>query len=144
MSKQNVEIAKRMVDAFNRRDVDVIVELATVDFEWFPAMPGIAAGSCYRGREGIETYLADIEETWEEYRSVAEELRDLGERVLVLGRLEGRGRGSGALVDAPQGTILDFLGWEISRVRTYLDHGEALRVAGLAEWASPPGGRVSA
>jgi hypothetical protein len=53
--------------------------------------------------------------------------------VLVLGRLEGRGRGSGAWVDAPQGTILDFLGWEISRVRTYLDHGEALRVAGLAE-----------
>ena len=49
----------------------------------------------------------------------------------MLGRLEGRGWGSGAWVDAPQGTIFDFLAGKISRVRTYLDHGEALRAVGL-------------
>jgi ketosteroid isomerase-like protein len=133
VSRETVEIAKRLIDAFNRRDIDQLAELATVDFEWCPAMPGTAAGVSFRGREGLEGYLAEIGETWQEYRSVADELRDLGDRVLVLGRLEGRGVGSGAWVDAPQGTILEFLGSQVSRVRTYLDHDQALRAAGLVE-----------
>jgi ketosteroid isomerase-like protein len=53
--------------------------------------------------------------------------------VLVLGQIEGRGRASGVQVNAPQGLIYDFRGDKISRIRAYLDHGEALRAAGLAE-----------
>ncbi len=118
------------MDAFNRRDVDGFFELATPDFEWFPAMPVIVGGSGYRGREGIETYLVDIDDTWEQYRVLAQELRDLGDCVLMLGRIEGRGRGSHAWVDAPTGTIFDFRDGKISRIRTYLNHGEASRAAG--------------
>ena len=43
MSQANVEIVKRAIDAFNRRDVEGLVELTTADFKWFPAMPGIVA-----------------------------------------------------------------------------------------------------
>lgn len=64
---------------------------------------------------------------------LAEEFRDLGDRVLVLGRMEGRGRGSGVPVDAPLGFIYDFRGIKVSRARVYLNHGEALRAAGLSE-----------
>ena len=70
MSQQNVEIAKRVEQAFNRRDVDAIVEAAVADFEWFPAMPDTVPGGSFVGREGIETYLANIADGWEEYRSV--------------------------------------------------------------------------
>jgi ketosteroid isomerase-like protein len=133
MSQANVEIAKRVVDAFNRRDVEGFFALAVPDFEWFPAMAGTVEGGGYRGREGIEAYLADIGEAWEEYRVLAEEFRDLDDRVVMLGRIEGRGRGSRAWIDSPTGTIFEFLGGKMSRLRTYLDHGEALRAAGLAE-----------
>ncbi len=133
MSLQNVETARRVMDAFNRRDVDGFFALATPDFEWFPAMPVIVGGSGFRGREGIEKYLVDIRDTWEEYRVLGEELRDLGDRVLMLGRIEGRGRGSRAWIDAPTGTIFDFRDGKVSRVRTYLDHAEALRAAGQSE-----------
>jgi hypothetical protein len=40
MSQANVEIVKRAMDAFKRRDADFIVEAATADFERFPALPG--------------------------------------------------------------------------------------------------------
>jgi ketosteroid isomerase-like protein len=133
MSRESVEIAKRGIDAFNRRDVDSIVELATADFEWFPALPETVEGSGYRGREGIETYLIEVHDTWEEYRLVADEFRDLGDRVLMLGRIEGRGRGSGVNVDTPWGGIFDFRDGRVWRVRSYLDHGDALRAAGLFE-----------
>jgi ketosteroid isomerase-like protein len=131
VSRENVEIAERVIDAFNRRDTDAVAELITVDFEWFPAMPTLLAGTSFKGREGIEAYRTEIDNTWEEYRSVALEFRDLGDRVLMLGRLEGRGRGSGAAVDAPQGTVWDFVGGKISRASTYLDHAEALKAVGL-------------
>ena len=133
MSQANVEIAKRVVDAFNRRDVESFFALAASDFEWFPAMAGAVEGGGYRGRVGIEKYLADIGEAWEEYRVVAQEFRDLDDRVVMLGRIEARGRGSHARIDSPTGTIFEFLGGKMSRVRTYLNHGEALRAAGLTE-----------
>jgi ketosteroid isomerase-like protein len=134
MAQENVDIAKRVIDAFNRRDVESFFALAVPDFEWFPAMAGAVEGSGYRGRDGIEKYLVDIGDAWEEYRVLAEEFRDLdGERVVMLGRIEGRGRGSRAWIDSPTGTIFEFLNGKMSRVRTYLDHGEALRAAGLSE-----------
>jgi len=34
MSKKNVEIVKRLADAFNRRDLDAYDGLCTPDFEW--------------------------------------------------------------------------------------------------------------
>jgi ketosteroid isomerase-like protein len=128
-----VDIAKRAIDAFNRRDVDVMADLTTPDFEWLPALPGNVEGRGYRGRDGIETYLSEIRDTWEELRLFGDEFRDLGDRVLVLGRAEGRGRGSGVPVDTSHGFVVELRDGQMSRVRTYLDHDEALRAAGLAQ-----------
>jgi ketosteroid isomerase-like protein len=103
------------------------------DFEWFPAFPGIVEGGGYRGREGVKTYYREIDETWEEYRVFGDEFRDLGESVLLLGRLEGRGKGGGVPVTSPMGMIFDFRDGKCWRHRVYLDHDEALRATGLSE-----------
>jgi ketosteroid isomerase-like protein len=89
-------------------------------------------GGSYRGREGVERFGADTSE-WEELQNAVEEFRDLGNRVFVLGRLTGRGKGSGAPVDQPYAGILDFRGDPIWRYRAYFDRAEGLRVAGLSE-----------
>ncbi len=136
MSQENVEIAKRAIDAHNRSDDPAWAALATPDYESFPAVPRIVEGdkgAVYRGREGLERAAADITATWSENRIVAEEVRDLGERVLVLGHIEGRGLGSGAPVRAPWGCVLDFRDGKICSSRGFLDHREALRAA-----ESPP------
>jgi ketosteroid isomerase-like protein len=96
-----------------------------------PALDRTVEARSYRGRDGIETYLGEVRNTWEELHVLGDEIRDLGDRVLVLGRVEGRGRGSGVQVDALVGFVLDFRGVKVSRVRAYLDQGEALRAAGL-------------
>jgi ketosteroid isomerase-like protein len=133
MSLENVEIVKRALDAFNRRDLDAYDDLYTPDYQWFPALTGTVEGGNYRGRAGMEAWFVEASDTWEWFRMVTDELRDLGDRVLGLGRIEGRGRGSGVQLDAPAGIIIELRGDKISRVRTYLDHGEALRAAGLSE-----------
>jgi ketosteroid isomerase-like protein len=85
MSRDKVDLAKRVVDAYNRRDVDTLfAELATSDFEWWPALTRAYEGGCYQGREGVERFADDTRENWEESQTMAEEFRDLGDRVLVL------------------------------------------------------------
>jgi ketosteroid isomerase-like protein len=133
-ARDKVDLAKRFQDAYNHRDVDgAFAELVTPDFEWWPALTRAYEGGCYRGREGVERFLVDTSENWEELQGVAEEFRDLGDRVLTLGRLTGRGKGSGAPVDQPYAAILDFRGDRIWRFRAYFDRAEGLRAAGLSE-----------
>jgi ketosteroid isomerase-like protein len=130
---QNLQTVRRGIDAFNRRDVDLLADLTTPDFAWFPALPGTVEKDGYRGREGVERYFGEIEGTWVDLRVLIEELHDLRDGALLLGRTEGRGRASGVEVDAPIGVVYEFRGEKISRCRAYLDHAEALRVAGLEE-----------
>ena len=132
MSRENVEIVKRGLAAFNQRDLHAFMEMATPDIELFPAFAGAVDGRAVRGREGIEMLFREIRDTWAEQRVIADEFRTLGDRVVALGRIVGRGKGSGVPVETPGATIIDFRDGKMARVRTYLGpHGEALRAAGL-------------
>jgi ketosteroid isomerase-like protein len=133
MSQENVEIVKRATDAFNRRDLDAFMKCVTPDFEYYPSLVGTVEGRSFKGREGMERYFEDVRGAWEEFRVLLDELRDLGDRVLWLGRMEGRGKGSGVPVDTPYRAISDFRDGKVSRIRVFLDHDEALRAAGLSE-----------
>jgi ketosteroid isomerase-like protein len=133
LSQENVEIVKQSIDAFNRRDWEFLDAIHTADFEWFPALVGGVEGGSYSGRAGIEAYAAQDRDTWKELRVQADHYRDLGERVVMLGQQSGRGRSSDVAVDAPIGMIFDLRDGKISCTRSYLDHGGALRAAGLAD-----------
>jgi ketosteroid isomerase-like protein len=133
---ENAALVERWTDAFNRRDVDALALLVTEDFEWVTTNAGLVEGASFRGRPGIEAYFADVGHTWEEYRLVSEEIRDLGDRVLWLGRAEARGRGSGIALAAPLGAVCDLRDGKVSRLRAFVDHGEALRAAGERERAT--------
>jgi ketosteroid isomerase-like protein len=133
MSHQNVQTVARALEDFNRRELDTYDELYTPDYEWFPALTGTIEGRHYEGREGLETWFVEAADTWESFIVVTEELRDLDDSVLGLGRIAGRGRGSGVELDSPMGMIVDFRDGRISRTRNYLGQDEALREAGLLE-----------
>jgi ketosteroid isomerase-like protein len=132
MSLANVEIARRGLDAFNRRDVEAGAAVVAADFEWFPAIAEAVERGVYRGREGIEAYFADLGKTWEALHIRPERFDDLGDRVLMLGRIEGQGVGSGVPVEAAIGVVYELRGGRISRARGYLDQAEALQAAGLS------------
>ena len=132
MSRENVEIVKRLIDAFNERDVEGFAEATTADFEWITSMAAVE-GEIFWGREGIDTYFARMREAWDEFLALADDYRDLGERVLWQGRLEAKGLGSGVPVSAPLDILYDLRDGKISRMHSYLDHNEALRAAGLEE-----------
>jgi hypothetical protein len=68
-----VDVAKRVVDTYNRRDVDgLFAELATPNFEWYPAIVrGLDGGGGLRGRAGVDRFAADTSENWAELQIIA-------------------------------------------------------------------------
>ena len=132
MSQENIELAHRLVEWFNAGDVDALQAHSTADVEIVPLRADIE-GTVYRGPEAAAAFAADNDESWEELRFDAEALRDAGERVVAIGQLSARARGTGAPVAARLAMLFEFRGDQLSKARTYTDVPEALEAAGLSE-----------
>jgi ketosteroid isomerase-like protein len=133
MSRENVGIVMRAIDAFSRGDADAFAELTTPDLDWKTGLGAVEGGEIFRGRAGVETYFDRLDSAWDSFQFLAHDHRDLGDVVIVLGRLRGHGRGGGVPVDSPVGAVWELRDGRIWRLRAYLDHAEALRVGGLEE-----------
>ncbi|HWX95893.1 MAG TPA: nuclear transport factor 2 family protein [Solirubrobacteraceae bacterium] len=131
MSRENIEIVKQALDAFGRGEADAFADLTTPDVEWKTGLGAVEGGEIFRRREGVERYFERLSSAWDEFRFIPDEFRDGDDVVLVLGRLEGRGRGGGVPVDSPVGAVWELRDGKIWRLRAYLDRAEASEVAGL-------------
>jgi ketosteroid isomerase-like protein len=77
--------------------------------------------------------MAESDAAFEELRMEPEEFRDLGDDVLMIGRLYARGRESGVQIDSPIAWLSTFRDGKGVRARGYLNVQEALEAAGLEE-----------
>ncbi len=87
----------------------------------------------YRGHQGVREGIRDAEDAFSEIQAEQSEVRDLGERVVAIGHLRGRGKESGVVTESALAWIVEFKGGKVIRVREYLDPKEALEAAGLPE-----------
>ncbi len=87
MSHENVDTVRSMFSSYAERDVDAVINAASVDIEVRPALVGGLEGTVYRGQKGFRRFLADVEAAWEEWHIEIDELRDLSDTVLALGRV---------------------------------------------------------
>jgi ketosteroid isomerase-like protein len=133
MSQENVEIARRHHDAFNRGDIEAFLEALDRDAEWIPIMASLE-GRVYRGREEVRRWIGELDMHWETFEVCPEELHDLGDRVLILGHWRARGRASGVtLENQPASWLYEIKDGKIVWMRTYTDRAEALEAAGLSD-----------
>jgi ketosteroid isomerase-like protein len=80
------------------------------------------------------SYLTLIRDTWENWRAEDVEIFDGGEdRAVAVYRVLGTGKTSSARVEHPIGVTFRLREGKLWRVRAYLDPGEALKAAGLAQ-----------
>ena len=82
MSQENVVLARKVVSAFNRRDVPALVELTTDDFEWV-TWTGTVEPTVYHGADGLAGYFRDSD-VWEILTLDVQEFRDLGDKLVVV------------------------------------------------------------
>lgn len=130
MPNRNVELARDALDAMNRRDLDWLIAHCDPDVEMH--MHGVAGEPVlYIGASGIRDYFSDMAEIWESIEFSAEDIRDLGERVLIIIANRLRGRGSGLDVEASVGCVFELRGGVVTEMRSYSEVADALAAVGL-------------
>jgi ketosteroid isomerase-like protein len=136
MSQDGMERIRRAVDAFNRRDVDALLEWNHPDIVYQTAIASMEGeGGVYHGHEGAREWLRDLDDAVEELHGELDELYDLGDgRYLGAGRFHGRGRGSGAEFDVPIAWVYIAEGDLLVRFEAYFEREKALESLGLDRW----------
>lgn len=95
----NIEVVREGYARFNAGDLDWVVEHVHHEIIWADA-PEMPDARIYRGPADVRRYLESIHRNWEQIRFEPEEFRAEGDAIVVACRLAGRGRSSGADVDA--------------------------------------------
>ena len=132
MSKENVEAFKRGVEAYNRGDLEQMLEVSHPQIEWYPLTAEVEGGLSFRGHGGIRRWWAKLNATFEEFTARFDEVRDFGDVVVALGQVHLRFK-SGAILDTEDGYVGRFRDGLPVWVRQYPSHASALEAAGLWE-----------
>ena len=113
-------------------DPEQLISAAGPDFEMH--LVGVGGEDVhYAGEAGIREFFADVEQSWESLVFEGTDFRELGDRVLVLADVHGRGRTSGIQVNDRWGWIVELRDGRAVSLRGYLDERLALEAAGLSE-----------
>jgi ketosteroid isomerase-like protein len=138
MSEENVEIVRRVVEAFQqafkRGDPAAVFDspLIAADAEWFP-IPGVGLRSVYRGREGFREFMISWTEDFKGWSIRLDRVIDGGDLVAVEFHQQAMGAASGAPIEWDQGFVYEIKNGRVTRMWNYLTLAEALEAAGLSE-----------
>src|SRR4029079_1376724 len=135
MSQENVEIALRIRDAFNSRDLIALAEMCDDDVEFVSFLAAVdAGGATYRGTGFWDSYFARMDESWGDWQVEDARVFDAGDdRVAAVFRLVGAGKSSGVPVDQTVGMAIRFRNGKVWRMRSYPNGADALEAVGLSE-----------
>jgi ketosteroid isomerase-like protein len=136
ISEQNMALVRESYEAFARRDLDALLDRFPADIEVHDP-PEMADSAVHRGREDIKADWAHTFEAFEDLRVEIQEQYEAGEELVVFVRYSGRGRASGAAVDADMAHVWTFEQGRPVRLRQFLDRTAALEAAGLQPPAVP-------
>lgn len=133
MSQENVELIRRSFEAFNRGDLEAILDDLAPGYEFHPSGRFMDTHRVYRGQEGFIEFWRSFRAAWENITISIERVEDLGDRVLTLGHFHGKGGGSGVEVEGESGWLHTIKDGEVVRLRSFATWNEAREAAGLSE-----------
>jgi ketosteroid isomerase-like protein len=138
VSEQNVELHRRAVGAFNKRDIEAFIAYCHPEIEFHSTFAAIG-GAVYHGHDGMRKWHQDFGDVWgEEISAEPEAYFDLGEHTLAVNVLHGRGRHSGAEVALPAAQVCRWRAGLIVYHKGYAHTEDAFRDLGVSEDALEP------
>ena len=128
MAESDVEAFLAATDAMNRGDFEAFVEFAHPDCVFEPRRT--ATEGVYEGRDGVRKFAADTAETFDVFHAEYPEIRDLGDRILAIGTIRVRGRGSGLETHIASAAVAEYRDGLVWRWKDYGDADAALAATG--------------
>ena len=143
-SSSTVNLVRRAFDAFDRRDLAALTELTDPKVEFFAPTAVLAnEGRCYRGHEGLVRYLHDVERLWVSLDLEPVKFREVGNHVVVLGRVRARAR-DGLEVETPAAWVWEVRDGKLVYGCVHSDPGRTFKDLSLRdEPVAKPAGKAS-
>jgi ketosteroid isomerase-like protein len=129
MSQENVEVVQRFVEHWNETGEPPWDELDPDAV--YVIDPGAFVAGTYRGHDEIRTLLRLTAEVFDQFRYEFDELVDLGDSILALGRIRVRGAQSGATGTQSGAVVIQLRDGMIVSYRSCLRREDALEAVGL-------------
>jgi ketosteroid isomerase-like protein len=133
MSEGNVEVVRKLFDAYSRDDQQGMLDHLAPEFEFHPSGTFMDTQRVYRGPEGWIEFDHMFRAAWERITISVERVEDLGEEVLVLGTFHGRGRESGVEVTRESAWLQKLRDGLVVQTLAFTTWAEALEANGLSE-----------
>jgi ketosteroid isomerase-like protein len=138
LAEENIQIVRKVFDAFVRRDVEAALDVMSSDVEFSaPATQALVDRHVsYEGHDGIRDYFKDVARAWTTLDVFLHEYHEVGDdRILVIGRVRGRGTAK-HIVDGPAQWAWRIENEKIVWGHIFTDREEAVKSIGLVEQAS--------
>ena len=138
MSQENVARAHAAYEALSRAVETGNFDRFLADFvdpnvDWVPMAGTPDSVAVRRGHEAMKKRLAEMFAAMDEPRIAAEAFVDAGDRIVIAVRMSGRGKTSGARVEARPFHVLTEREGKAVRIEWYATRAEALKAVGLEE-----------
>ena len=132
MSQENVEVVRRLYQAFETRDNVFPFEVYDPDIEWYSGAPdGVGFEPVYRGHDGVRAFWRYWLESWESLEFRLDDLIDAGDDVVALIWQRNRGRASGAVIEYEWAQVWTLREGLVTRQRIFMSRQDALKAVGL-------------
>lgn len=133
MPETDIEVLRRAYEAFNSRDLAALLEFFDPDSHWVPSSSAWGAGTVYQGHEGVRRLLDDLASDWERFEAAPEDYRDLGDLILVTGRVRAVSKDGGREIDSPTAWVWEMRDGKALRLQAYTDPQAARDALGLRD-----------
>jgi ketosteroid isomerase-like protein len=132
VSDENVDLIKQVEAAFNRGDLDAMVELIAPDAEWEISEENPNARTLH-GRAEIRAYLEDWRDTLDALYYETQRYIDAGDAVVQIGTMSSRVGGGNSELTVPLAFVTRFRDGVAVRTEEYLHTEDALAAAAVSE-----------
>ena len=108
--------------AYTQSDINFMLDLLHPDMEFRSSENFLYADrNPYRGKEGVRHILTRINEDWEGFQVLPDEITGAGDMVIARGRYKGKFRQTGFMLDAEFVHVFKFRDGRIALQHTYTD-----------------------
>jgi ketosteroid isomerase-like protein len=131
MSQENVELAKRAYDAFERDDLDEFLTYVDPEVEWHSQMSEMEGST--HGHDAVRRWWANLFAVFPDWKPSIVGVRDVGDFVVIRLRGVGSGAASGVRIDTDLWQVAEIQHGRIVWYAVFLTEEEAREAVGLRE-----------
>src|SRR5215203_602130 len=132
MSRENVELYRRGIEAFNRRDLEAFLALADPDVVGVSRVLEIEADS-YRGHDGVRDWWRTLLDVFPDFTIEVLWVGESGKATVAGLRNRAHGEGRAAPLEELVWQVSEWRDGQVTRWQMYETEQEALEAAGLSE-----------